>query len=270
MLTATKEQPKEMLPVFSKRANGDLALKPLVELIFEQLFDCGIREFCFVVGRGKRAMEDHFTRDSNFLQLLESRGKADQANDLLAFYTKVAKSNIFWVNQQEPRGFGDAVLAAESIVGGRPILVQAGDNHVFSPRNDHVRRLLEAQAKSDADATLLVRHVSDPRQYGVAEVRRQGHDYIVTRVVEKPEKPISRLAILPIYTFKPTIFDALRKLGPGKGGEIQLTDGIQGLIDRGFDVRAVTLGKDEFWLDVGTPDAYWKALNASHAKFARN
>ena len=75
LLTATKVQPKEMLPVFAKEG-GELCIKPLVQLVFEQLFDFGIREFCFVVGRGKRAIEDHFTPDSDYLKRLTVRDKS--------------------------------------------------------------------------------------------------------------------------------------------------------------------------------------------------
>jgi len=86
LLTATKELPKEMLSVFAHGAYGGIALKPVVQLIFEQLFDSGIREFCFVVGRGKRAIEDHFTPDLAFVGRLSNAGKAQQAKDLDRFY----------------------------------------------------------------------------------------------------------------------------------------------------------------------------------------
>src|SRR5713226_1526879 len=71
LLSVTKEQPKEMLPVFAKGKNGELCLKPIVQLVFEQLYQVGFREFCFIVGRGKRAIEDHFTPDFNCVTMLE-------------------------------------------------------------------------------------------------------------------------------------------------------------------------------------------------------
>jgi UTP--glucose-1-phosphate uridylyltransferase len=74
LLSVTKEQPKEMLPVFARAKNGDLCLKPIVQLVFEQLHQVGFREFCFVVGRGKRAIEDHFTPDFSFVSMLPVRG----------------------------------------------------------------------------------------------------------------------------------------------------------------------------------------------------
>jgi UDP-glucose pyrophosphorylase (EC 2.7.7.9) len=115
LLSETKELPKEMLPIF-QRVNGELALKPLLQVIFEQLYDVGIRDFCFVIGRGKRSIEDHFTPDWDFLEYLLKAGKELAAKSIEIFYKKVEDSNISWVNQPQPRGFGDAVLRAEKFV----------------------------------------------------------------------------------------------------------------------------------------------------------
>jgi UTP--glucose-1-phosphate uridylyltransferase len=253
-----------MMAVFAPSKGGGISLKPVVQLIFEQLYDCGIREFGFVVGRGKRAIEDHFTPDFGFVEMLRDRGKSDLAQDLVSFYKRVRESSILWLNQPEPKGFGDAVLTGKAVADGNDLLVHAGDNHVISPRNGHLRRLLRTHQKSGADATLLLREVEDPRQYGVAEVATLGDEIAVRRVVEKPRRPRSHLALLPVYAFKPVIFDALQSVGPGVGGELQLTDGIQELIRRGLKVNAVRLEQGEFWLDVGTPDNYWEALKKSH------
>lgn len=268
LLSATKELPKEMLSVFSQGVDGELSLKPVAQLVFEQLYDSGIREFCFIVGRGKRAIEDHFTPDSEFVTLLENKGKNLQAKELKGFYARVSNSIISWVNQPQPRGFGDAVLCAKSIVGEAPFIVQAGDNHVIAPGDSHLNRMLRAKSSGHADATLLLRRVPDPRQYGVAEVARKKEELLVQKVVEKPLKPASKLALLPIYVFEPVLFDVLRETAPGKGGEIQLTDAIQGMIDRGLKVNAIELLPDEFWLDVGTPETYWEALRVSHEKLS--
>lgn len=264
LLTATKELPKEMLFVFSSGVDGGVSVKPVVQLIFEQLFDWGIREFCFVVGRGKRAVEDHFTPDSGFISMLEKRGKKTQARELRKFYDRVSGSSIVWVNQAEPKGFGDAVLCPKSFADDTPIIVQAGDSHVISPRNDHLRRMLHAKQHGHANATLMLRHVDDPRQYGVAEVVRKRGEILVKKVVEKPDKPKSKLALLPTYLFGPVVFDILRTTKPGRGGEIQLTDGIQAIIDRGLKTNAIQLHPTDLWLDVGTPETYWQALKTSH------
>jgi len=85
LFPATKEQPKEMLPVFCRFANGDIGVKSLLQLVFEQLYDAGFREFCFVVGRGKRSIEDHFTPDYTCLAMLKERDRMTQAYDLERF-----------------------------------------------------------------------------------------------------------------------------------------------------------------------------------------
>lgn len=82
LFPATKEQPKEMLLVFSRLVNGGVGVKPLLQLVFEQLYDVGFREFCFVVGREKRSIEDHFTPDHDSVVMLKNNRKADQASDL--------------------------------------------------------------------------------------------------------------------------------------------------------------------------------------------
>jgi len=86
-----------MLPVFSQATNGELCLKPMLQLVFEQLYDSGFREFCFVIGKGKRAIEDHFTQDYGFLKELERKRKQPYAEDMRAFYERLDDSVIVWV-----------------------------------------------------------------------------------------------------------------------------------------------------------------------------
>jgi len=269
LLSATKEMPKEMLPLFSIGSNGDLSLKPVLQLIFEQLYEVGFREFCFVVGRGKRSIEDHFTPDYSYIELLSWRGKKSLVIELEEFYNKVESSAIAWINQPEPKGFGDAVLKAEPFVGGEPFLVHAGDTYIISQGNSHIRRLVHTHETHGPSATLSLKEVHDPKKlYGCAEVNAYGSAIRVVHMVEKPEKPPSNLAIMPIYVFEPEIFEAIKKTGPGVGGEIQLTDAIQKLINAQKPVEAIKLREDEVRLDVGTPETYWEALATSykHAK----
>ncbi len=124
LLTATKVQPKEMLPIFASEG-GELCIKPLVQLVFEQLFDFGIREFLFVVGRGKRAIEDHFTPDEDYLRRLTAREASPASSSAIAsalerFYRRVDQASIMWVNQPVPLGFGHAVLQARVFAGEDP------------------------------------------------------------------------------------------------------------------------------------------------------
>ncbi|HID40780.1 MAG TPA: hypothetical protein EYP33_01340, partial [Pyrodictium sp.] len=104
MLPATKEQPKEMLPVPMRNSRHGLVFKPFLQLVFEQLYDAGIRRFIFVVGRGKRSIEDHFTPDWGYAHYLEQRGKKREAELLYEFYQRLEDSTLVWVNQPEPRG----------------------------------------------------------------------------------------------------------------------------------------------------------------------
>jgi len=267
LLSATKEMPKEMLPLFSVNSNGELTVKPVLQLIFEQLYDKGFRKFCFIVGRGKRSVEDHFTSDYAFIELLSKKNKTEKARELKDFYRKIESSTVIWINQPEPKGFGDAVLRAEAFAGNEPVLVHAGDTYIISKDNLFLDRMLEVFSKNKPAALLLLKEIHVRRQlkhYGVAEAVDRGDFLIINRVVEKPEKPPSNLAIMPIYIFNPVIFEALREINPSIGGELQLTDAIQKLIERGLNVQAIKLHEDELRLDVGTPETYWEALKYSY------
>jgi len=268
LLTATKVQPKEMLPVFAKEG-GELCIKPLVQLVFEQLFDFGIREFCFVVGRGKRAIEDHFTPDGDYLKRLTAKErtvaspKATMASVLERFYRRVDEASIMWVNQPVPLGFGHAVLQAKVFAGGEPFLVHAGDAYVYSADFGHLRRLLSS-FEDGAECTLALRKVPDPRQYGVATGKSSRGLVAIDEIVEKPKAPKSNLAVTPVYVFRRSIFEAIEDAGPGIGGELQLTDGIDTLLKEGKKIVGVELRPDESWIDIGTPATYWEALGISH------
>jgi len=265
LLPTTKELPKEMMPIFYKR-RGETILKPTLQIIFEELYDAGIREFCFIVGRGKRAIEDHFTPDYNFLEHLRKKGKEVVAEDIEEFYEKIDNSVLVFVNQPQPRGFGDAVLKAKAFVGNEPFIVHAGDAIIFSENNEHLKKIINVFYHKKAEAVFLLKEVEDPRIYGVIEPGEEEEDVIeVRRIVEKPEKPPSNLAVVPIYAFDPVILKALEKTGPGKRGEIELTDAIQKIIEWNFKVYAIKPPKGQIWLDIGTPQNYWKALQISYS-----
>ncbi|RLG03970.1 MAG: hypothetical protein DRN54_01980 [Thaumarchaeota archaeon] len=264
LLPTTKEIPKEMLPIFTRGACGELLLKPLIQLIFEQLFDVGIRDFFFIVGRGKRAIEDHFTIDSGFLELLREKGKDCYADELESFYRKIDESNIVFLNQPEPKGFGDAVLRARNLID-ETFMVHAGDTYIVSEDLEHIKLLFHAHERWDASATLLVMEVANPRPYGVVGGELAEENVLrVGRLEEKPEEPWSKLAILPLYVFETEIFDVLAETPLGKGGELQLTDGIAGLLKRGGRVMAVKLPEGAPRLDIGNPEGLWEAMETSY------
>jgi len=270
LFPATKEQPKEMLPIFSRPTNDDAntSVKPLLQLVFEQLYDGGFREFCFVVGRGKRAIEDHFTPDGSCVVTLKNKGKNGQASDLESFYCKLRTSMLIWMNQPEPKGFGDAVLMAQPFVQNEPFLVHAGDTYIITKNASHLKTLMKMRQRLNADAVFIVQEVKNPSQYGVIEAEESEKGiYRVKTAVEKPEKPLTNLAIMPIYVFNPIIFDALKKTSPGKAGEIQLTDAIQKLVKWNRTVCAVKLDRNALRLDIGSPETYWEALSVSYHHF---
>jgi UTP--glucose-1-phosphate uridylyltransferase len=268
LFPATKEQPKEMLPIFSKTAHGDMTVKPVVQLVFEQLHDAGLREFCYIVGRGKRGIEDHFTPDVHCIRTLEGMGKNGLASDLEGFYEKLESSTIMWVNQPEAKGFGNAVLMAQPFVQEERCLVHAGDSCIISKNMDYLKKLLDAYERLNADAAFIVLEIENPKQYGIVEGDEvESGIFKVKRVVEKPEKPATNLAIMAMYIFHPVIFKALEATKPGKNGEIQLTDAIQKLVDWGLKVYAVKLDKEYSHLDIGSPERYWEALELSYKQF---
>ncbi|MEM3053723.1 MAG: sugar phosphate nucleotidyltransferase, partial [Candidatus Caldarchaeum sp.] len=242
LLPTTKEMPKEMLPIYVRAGNGQVTLKPLLQALFEQLYNFGFRQFCFVVGRGKRAIEDHFTPDWDFVEKMDKMGKYSTVSELVAFYKMLEESVIVWVSQHVPRGFGDAVRTARHFVGDDDFLLCAGDTIILGSNTNFLQRLLDAGPRNELDASLLVQKVENPQQYGVVVSQPLSHNlHQVSKVVEKPKTPPSNLAIMPFYIFTPHIMKMLDMISEGVGGEIQLTDAIQKLIDMGGKVLAVEL-----------------------------
>jgi len=265
LLPATKQQPKEMLPLFAPSRNGKPVLKPLLQLVFEQLYDVGIRDFCFIVGRGKRVIEDHFIPDQGYLADLENQGKDSLVTELASFYERLDDANLTWINQPRPLGFGDAVRRAAKAVGGEDFLVHAGDTYILSVANVHLKSVMSIFAQRNPECLFVVKSMSDVRQRGIIEGEEiASGTFAVTKLAEKPRIPFSNLAIEPLYLFRQSIFDALQKTRPDERGEIQLTDAIQMLVNSGKEVLAWRLDEGIRRLDIGSPDSYWEALSLSH------
>lgn len=262
LLTLTKDQPKEMVPIF-RRSFNEVTLRPLIEHIFLHLYDSGIRNFFFIVGKKKRSIEDHFTIERNYRDYL----KKDDQNyrDLLEdFYKKIEKSNIVWINQNTPRGFGAAVLNAKEIVGSKPFLVHAGDAYVRD-NSKHILNLIKAFEKNNPDTIFYLKEITNPKSYGVAIVSKINQMlYRVNGLEEKPKYPKSNLAIMPIYIFKPKIFDALSEINPGVGNELQLTDAIQRILTLSKNVMAMKFPRYDDCTDIGTPENYFRAISISY------
>lgn len=262
---ATKEQPKEMLPIFSQSPDGKLIVKPIVQVVFEQLYSVGLKEFCYVVGRGKRSIEDHFTQDPVCVRNLADQGKNGQATELNLFYERLKSVRTMWVNQPEASGFGNAILMAQPFIQNEPCLVHAGDGLIISEGMDYLKKLISVYEQFNADCAFLVLEIDNPKQYGIVEGEEIEAGIIkVKKVTEKPKMPKTNLAIMAMYIFDPVIFKALEVTKPDSNSEIQLTDAIQKLIEWGLRVFAVKLDKNYSRLDIGSPEIYWEALNLSH------
>jgi UTP--glucose-1-phosphate uridylyltransferase len=263
LLPITKELPKEMMPIFSKIYGNERVVMPLLQYIFEQLYSLGIRDYCFVVGREKRSIEDHFTPHDTYLTELSEKHKTLIDN----FYKRLEKSHLMWVNQNKPLGFGDAVKRTERYVGDDDFIVHGGDVAVITRTKQHpIVRLMETAKKDPTvSAVLLCKKVKDAKGYGVPQIKKISNSvFDVQGVEEKPAKPKSNLGILPLYYFKPKIFTALKKIKRGKGNEFQLTDAIQKLIDDGEKVLAVPLRSHEVDIDVGNVESYRHAQEFSY------
>ena len=264
LLPFTKEMPKEMMPIFSSVFTKKKVVLPLLQYIYEQLYSMGFRDYCFVVGREKRSIEDHFTPHETYLRELAG----DYKKIITKFYQKLESSHVVWVNQNRPLGFGDAVRRAERYVGNEDFIVHAGDVTILSKSKHPISRLIEtAKRNPDAKAILLCKKIKDFKRYGVPTVERLSNNLFSVRgVVEKPDKPKSDFGILPLYYFKADIFSSIKKIKPGKGKEFQLTDGIQNLIKEKQKVLAITLNKNEEEVDVGTVESYKKSQEITFRK----
>ena len=261
LLPATKEQPKEMLPIFVKSINGKPCLKPFLQVVFEELYNAGLREFCFIVGRGKRSIQDHFTIDDDFLESLRTKNKVDLIQELNNFYDKIRSSTITFTIQPKPLGLGNAVYHARFFTNNEAFMVHAGDDLIISKRNRHFERLVGVFKKYNADVAFFVKKVKDPTKYGVIVGEEiDSRIYRVKRIIEKPSRPPSNVAVVAIYIFNSHIYPAIGGTEPDENGEVQLTNAIQRLIDRGREVYAVELNRSEKRIDVGTPESYREAF----------
>ncbi|MGH2818627.1 MAG: UTP--glucose-1-phosphate uridylyltransferase GalU [Actinomycetota bacterium] len=226
-LPATKSQPKEMLAVIDK---------PAIQYVVEEAKRAGIDDVLVVTSRGKSTLEDHFDRSPELEQHLERTGKQDQ----LAEIREVAGlASLHYVRQQQPLGFGHAVLMAREHVGDQPFVVMVGDEIVPEPEGDEdplIGRMIEIH-ESTGGSVLAVQEVpkEDIPSYGIVYIEEMVGDYArIQGIVEKPavaDAP-SNLASRGRYLFTPGIFDAIERTEPGVGDEIQLTDGVQLLAEK--------------------------------------
>jgi len=254
LLPATKSQPKEMLPV---------GRKPVVQYVVEELTRVGMKRFLFITGPGKTSIENHFDLNPELIQLLRETGK----EDLLAeFEYERRPVQYFYTRQRQLLGLGHAVSCAESFVGDQPFVVALGDSIIgLHAQSAVVQRMTDCFARNRAAAVIAFEPVplNDVPNYGIAQPRNGASDvFEVADVIEKPgvhEAP-SNLAIAARYVFAPSIFAAIKRTKPGKGGEIQLTDAVRLILQEGGKVYGIRLSEDERRFDIGNFDAYFRAF----------
>jgi UTP--glucose-1-phosphate uridylyltransferase len=223
-LPATKASPKEMLPIVDK---------PLIQYAAEEALQAGATRLVFITGAAKHSIADHFDTDQELENLLESQGKSEllrQVRSVLPSY-----ASCIFIRQPAPLGLGHAVLCAEPAVGREPFFVHLADDLIIGkvPCLKQMADAFDFHRGSMLGVEVVPR--TDTDKYGIVEV--EGNTGIVSRVtsiVEKPKPAVapSNLAVVGRYVLTPRLFDDLRAIGKGAGGEIQLTDGIARLMRR--------------------------------------
>ena len=223
-LPATKAQPKAMLTVVDK---------PLIQYAVEEAYAAGIREMIFVTGRSKRPIEDHFDMAYELEVELEAAGKAE----LLALVRQVKPDDMecVYVRQAKMLGLGHAVLCAERLVRNEPFAVLLADDLMVGDKP--VLAQMVEQFDDWRASILAVQEVppDQTRRYGiVAGTMVNDRMMDISQIVEKPapEAAPSRLGVAGRYILMPDVFSEIRAQPRGVGGEIQLTDGIAGLLRR--------------------------------------
>ena len=221
-LPATKASPKEMLPIVDK---------PLIQYAAEEAIAAGATELIFITGRNKRSIEDHFDNASELEASLEASGKVELLETLKAILP--SHVSCIFIRQPKALGLGHAVLCAKPVVGDAPFSVILADD-LIDASTSATKQMAEVYARKQS-SILGVEDVlpSETASYGIVDAFEIEANLLQLKsIVEKP-KPAdapSTLAVVGRYILTPKIFDCLEKVKPGKGGEIQLTDGIAGLM----------------------------------------
>jgi UTP--glucose-1-phosphate uridylyltransferase len=226
-LPATKAQPKEMLPLVDK---------PVIQYAVEEAVAAGIEQVIIVTSSQKRAIEDHFDISLELEQLLEERGDIEMLRQI-RHISDLAQ--VAYVRQKEQLGLGHAVLVAKELVGHEPFAVILSDDVVVADR-PCIGQLMHAYQETHSSVVAVMEVPrEETNRYGViapdesVEPSDNGRLRRVTAVVEKPspEEAPSNLAIIGRYILTPKIFDKLEQTPRGAGGEIQLTDAIEALME---------------------------------------
>ena len=248
-LPQTKAMPKEMLPIVDK---------PVIQYVVEELVASGITDIVIVTGWHKRAIEDHFDYPNELIQTLKEQGKFE----LLDSVKKTAElANFIYIRQKGPYGNGTPVLCAKSVIGDEPFVVIWGDEFIYA----HPPRVLQCIEVFEKYGDPVISAVRVPKQdvsrYGIVEATNvEKNIWQINKLLEKPsrEEAPSNLAAHGCYVLTPDIFPILEKIGPGKSGEIWLTDAIKKLM-KSRPVYACEV-KDAKYYDTGNKLEYLKTV----------
>jgi UTP--glucose-1-phosphate uridylyltransferase len=222
-LPATKANPKEMMPIVDK---------PLIQYAVEEAVAAGMTEMIFVTGRGKRAIEDHFDKAFELETELEKRKQVD----MLEIVQNILPKNVSctYVRQPQALGLGHAVLCAMPVVGQAPFAIVLADDLIAA--KPPVLKQMASEFTRRGRSVIAVQNVArqETKRYGIVNIEpRAKSPYRIHGIVEKPEPAAapSTLGVVGRYILTPRIFHHLQRAKPGKGGEIQLTDGIAALLE---------------------------------------
>jgi UTP--glucose-1-phosphate uridylyltransferase len=251
-LPQTKAMPKEMLPVIDK---------PVIQYVVEEAIDSKVENIIIITGSNKRAIEDHFDAPSEDLVKNLLQGKKEH---LLKEIQRISNmANFIYIRQKGPYGNGTPVLTAEPAIEDEPFAVLWGDEFIYAkpPRLAQMIKVYE-KFGGIVISGVKIEKKEDLRRYGIADLTHvENNVYKINKIVEKPEpdKAPSNIATHGGYILPPEIFSALRKVQPGKGGEIWLVDAINLLRDEGVPVYAVVVENGKYY-DTGDKFEYLKTV----------
>jgi UTP--glucose-1-phosphate uridylyltransferase len=221
-LPATKASPKEMLPIVDK---------PMIQYAVEEAQACGIEEFIIITGKHKRAIEDHFDSAFKLEESLKKSGK----KILLEEISRLNQLTFAYIRQREALGLGHALSCAAPFVKEEPFAVLLSDD-IIEPEEHLLRDMMNLYKELESPILALEKvPVSEIHRYGVVDGKKlKDNVYRINGLVEKPSpsQAPSDMAIIGRYILTADIFSVLEHVEPGKGGEIQLTDALSGLLKK--------------------------------------
>jgi UTP--glucose-1-phosphate uridylyltransferase len=254
-LPATKAIPKEMFPILNK---------PLLQHGVEEALSAGIKNMAIVTGRGKRAIEDHFDNSFELEAQLKDTPKEHYIKDIKDV---IEQSSFSYVRQKKMLGLGNAIYTGKSIIGNEPFAVILPDDLCLNPENSVLNQMVKLHNLFPEYCIVAVEEVdkSEVSQYGIVEIEKKStkfpkNAFKVLNMIEKPKKEEapSNLAIIGRYILTPEIFDILEKTQSDDNGEIQITDALLNIANKGKVIAYKFKGRR---FDCGTVKGFVVATN---------